>query len=175
MPFPPDLLLAETTGRQTGSMGNSHFGILGNPNQAASFPPTYARSEWGMRAVHEIGSRNNNVFEKALWRFGYGTDRTTVVNYWSDDPPVTVSDPDNNKWLLVVRKSDNALLLVLQTWNKTDTDVTVTLDPARLGFRPAAQAWDVETGQEVPTTGEALRLALPGPYGTRIVTLGAKQ
>ncbi len=77
-PFPPDLLLAETAGRQTGSMGNSHFGILGNPNQAASFPPTYARSEWGMRIVHEIGNRSNNALEKALWKFGYGTDRTTI-------------------------------------------------------------------------------------------------
>jgi len=175
LPFPQDLLLAETTGRQTGSMGNSHFGILGNPNQAASFPPTYARSEWGMRAVHEIGSRNNNALEKALWKFGYGTDRTTVTDYWSDNPPVAVNDPDNNKWLLVVRRSDAALLLVLQTWNKADTDLIVTLDPARLGFRPAAKARDVETGQEMATTGETLHLTLPGPYGTRVVTIGAMQ
>jgi hypothetical protein len=171
LPFPPDLLLAETTGRQTGSMGNSHFGILGNPNQAASFPPTYTRSEWGMRAVHEIGVRSNNIFERALWRFGYGTDRTTVTNYWSDDPPVAVTDPDNNKWLLVTRESDQALLLVVQTWNKAGTDVTVTLDPSRLGFHPAAKAWDVETGKEVPTAGKTLQLTLPGPYGTRVVAI----
>lgn len=111
LPFPPDLLLAETTGRQTGSMGDSHFGVLGNPNQEASFPPTYARSEWGMRAVHEIGVRKNTDLERALWEFGYGSERATVINYWSDDPPVAVSDPDNNKWPLVIRKSDNALLL----------------------------------------------------------------
>lgn len=175
LPFPPDLLLAETAGRQTGSMGNSHFGILGNPNQAAAFPPTYARSEWGMRAVHEIGSRNNNALEKALWKFGYGTDRTTVTNYWSDNPPVMVNDPDNNKWLLVARKDDNALLLILQTWNKLDTDVTVTLDSVRLGFHPAPKAWDVETRQEVPTTGGTLQLTLPGPYGTRVVTVKAER
>ncbi len=174
LPFPPDLLLAETAGRQTGSMGNSHFGILGNPNQVASFPATYPRSEWGMRAVHEIGSRTNNAPEKALWKFGYGTDRTTVANYWSDDPPIAVSDPDNNKWLLVTRRGDNALLLILQTWNKADTALTVTLDSARLGFRPAQKAWDVETAEEVPITGETARLTLPGPYGTRVLIAGAK-
>jgi len=47
------------------------------------------------------------AFEKALWEFGYGTDRTTVVNYWSDDSPVAVNDPENNKWLLVARKDDH--------------------------------------------------------------------
>jgi len=175
VPFPPDLLLAETVGRQTGSMGDSHFGILGTPNQTASFPPTYARSEWGMRVVHEIGVRENNALEKALWKFGYGTDRTTVTNYWSDDPPATVTDPDHNKWLLVVRKNDNALLLVLQTWNKADTSVTVTLDPARLGFRPSSEIWDVETGEQVPIAGTTIQLTLPGPYGTRVVTVGARQ
>ncbi len=97
------------------------------------------------------------------------------MNYWSDDPPITVNDPGNNKWLLVVRKSDAALFLVLQTWNKADTELTVSFDPARLNVRPASQAWDVETGQEVPIAGERLHLTLPGPYGTRVLTIGVKE
>jgi hypothetical protein len=175
LPFPADLLLAETVARQTGSMGDSHFGILGTPNQTALFPPTYPRSEWGMRAVHGIGVRENNSLERALWRFGYGTDRTMVINYWSDDPPVAVTDSDSNKWLPVVRKTDNAFLLVLQTWAKAAMGVTVTLDATRLGFQPSAEAWDVETGEQVPITGSAVQLTLPSPYGTRVVTVGAKQ
>jgi hypothetical protein len=75
---------------------------------------------------------------------------------------------------LVVRKSDTALLLVLQTWNKADTALTVTFDASRLGFHPAGKAWDVETGQEVPIAGETLHLTLPGPYGTRVGTIGAR-
>jgi hypothetical protein len=72
-------------------------------------------------------------------------------------------------------QSDKALLRALQTWHKADTNVAVTLDPARLGFRPAARAWDMERGQQVPTMGATLQLTLPGPYGTWVVTLRAKQ
>jgi len=128
-----------------------------------------------MRVVHEIGVRENNALERALWKFGYGTDRTTVTNYWSDDTPVILSDPDHNKWLLVVRKSDNAPLLVLQTWHKADANVTVTLDPARLGFQPSAEVWDIATGEQVPIAGTTIQLILPGPYGTRVITVGAKR
>ncbi|MGQ9697558.1 MAG: glycoside hydrolase domain-containing protein [Armatimonadota bacterium] len=174
LPFPPDLLLAETAGRQTGTMGDAHFGILGNPQYEAFFPPTYARGEWGMRAVHELNARGSEALDAALWKFGYGTEQTRVVNYWTDDPPVKVTDPEHNKWLLVIRKSDRSLLLVLQTWHRSQTVVEVHLKPPRLGFRPAAEACDVETGKAVPFSGTHLRLSMPAPYGTRVVVLGRR-
>jgi hypothetical protein len=172
LPVPADLLLTEAVGRQTGSMGDSHFGILGNLRSNNGVPPTYPLSEWGMRAVHEFKLRGSREMEEALWRFGYGTDRTQVTNYWSENPPVTISDPDENKWLLVARPDDKRVFLVVQTWNKRETEVTLDLDFNRLGFTPAAKARDVVADTEVPFSGASLKLKLSAPYGTRVIILG---
>lgn len=175
LPIPPDLLLTETVGRQTGTMGDSHFNILGRVDFSSGVPETYSLSEWGMRAVHELDLYGSDKVNEALWKFGYGTEKTRVVNYWSDDPPVTVNDPEINKWLLVERPGDKNLFLVLQTWNKADTEVQVNIDPVRLGFTPALKAWDVAGDEEIPCTGYVLHLSLPGPYGTRVIIIGGAQ
>jgi hypothetical protein len=172
LPVPADLLLTETAGRQTGSMGDSHFGILGN-NLGPGVPKTYSQSEWGMRVVHELKLHGAPVLEAALWKFGYGTDKARVINYWSDNPPVRVNDPENNKWILLERPSDKSLFLVLQTWKKADEEVNVNIDFSKIGFTPAAKARDVATGGELPFTGPDLKLALPGPYGTRVIMIGS--
>ncbi len=174
LPVPPDLLLAETAGRQTGSMGESLFGILGNNLGSTGIPKTYPQSEWGMRAVHELKLAGSATLNDALWKFGYGTDKAKVINYWSDNAPVSVNDPDNNKWLLLERPGDKSLFIVLQTWKKADEEITVNIDHAKLGFTPVAKAHDVATGAAVPFNGSNLKLTLPGPYGTCVIIIGAE-
>jgi hypothetical protein len=176
IPFPPDLLLTETTGRQTGSFSHALFGVSSLWNETDRTEQT-ARTEWGMRAVHEILRSPNREpakrLEKALRDFGYGTEACRVVNYWSDDPPLSVSDP-RVKWLLLVRKRDRSLFLVLQSWRKSGTNVEIALDPKRLGFTPGLEMLDVETGKRLRRLPSGLRFEarLPGPYGTRVLSLG---
>ncbi len=171
LPFPSDLLLAETTGRQTGSMGDALHPLLGYVGSAKERPASYALSEWGMRAVHEL-DRANLTVDRAMWKFGYGTPRVRVVNYWSDEPPLAVNDPEYNKWLLLVRPEDRCLFLVVQTWFKADTQVTLTLDRNRLGFLPPAKVIDLDTKKPIPITGSNLVLPMRGPYGTRVAVIG---
>jgi len=128
-----------------------------------------------MRIVHEILRQEPfaqhaiaNRFEQELRGFGYGSTDCEVVTYWSDDPPVRVSD-ENRKWLLIVRK-DKGLFLVLQTWNKATTEVGVKVDAGRLGLAPAGAIWDVETNDILPVADAAdFKTSLAGPYGTRVL------
>jgi hypothetical protein len=175
------LLLAETTGRQTGSYGHALFDVNSRWNVSRS-RPEWGRTEWGMRIVHEILRMEPfaqhaiaNCFEKALRDFGYGSKDGEVINYWSDDPPVSVSD-ENTKWLLVARKKDKSLFLVLQSWNKATTEVAVKVDPGRLGFTPAGRVSDVEQNVALPLASATdFRVSLAGPYGTRVLKWHAGQ
>ena len=178
LPFPHDLLLAETAARQTGSYPHALMGVNGwfnKPNETKE----HARTEWGMRVVHEIihGDDINDKWlgklDTALWNFGYATERCQVVNYWEDNAPITVSDPEV-KWLLVTRKADKALLLVLQSWKKDDTTVNVTIDSARLGFQPENIAHDAETGEILPLQNNSFSVTLKATYGVREIVLGEK-
>ncbi len=183
-PFPHQLLLAETAGRQTGSLPHALAGVTGIGRDSRALSPQLARCEWGMRTVHEIFPlhpfatfENFKQLEKLKHDFGYGTPQCEVFNYWSDQPPVHVDDPDT-KWLLLARREDQALLLVLQSWHKTGTNVHVTIDPARLGFTLAGSAHDAETGDEVPmitASKPTFTATLPAPYGTRVIALGASK
>jgi hypothetical protein len=187
VPFPAELVLTESSGRQVGSYPHileSLTSIRGNtwfkgPN------PQLVRMEWGMRLVHEamrwlFPFENRAVFEparameKKLWEFGYGTDDCAVTNYWADDPAIVVSDPQT-KWLLLARKRDAKLFLALQSYRKEDARVDVQVDTERLGFSPSATAFDVETGAEVRvenTDKVHLKVLLEGPYGTRALIMG---
>jgi len=175
VPFPADLLLAETTGRQTGSYGHALFDVNSRWNASQS-RLEWGRTEWGMRMVHEILRPEPfaqhaiaNRFEQALRDFGYGSKDSKVANYWTADSPVQVSD-ENTKWLLVARKKDKSLFLVLQTWNKATTEVAVKIDSDRLGFTPAGGLWDVEKKAALPVADAAnFRISLAGPYGTRVL------
>ncbi len=175
LPFPPDLLLTETAARQTGSYSHALMGVNGWLNKAENNP----RAEWGMRVVHEIihgddiNDPSKGKLDTALWKFGYATDRCQVINYWADDAPIAVSDPEV-KWLLLVRKSDKALLLVLQSWKKDDTTVNITIDPARLGFTPENIASDAESNETVPVDNNSFTTTLIAPYGVREIVIGEK-
>jgi hypothetical protein len=189
-PFPADFLLAESASRQIGGYPHILYSVLSIPdNLAFKSPPDpqMVGAEWGMRMVHE-GMRwlypfENRAafeparsFEKKLWEFGYGTEDVAVMNYWSDDPALTVSDPET-KWLLLARRRDAKLLLVLQSYRKGDVEVTVELDPRKLGFAPSLAAKDVETGKTVVLVGTQkpqLKIPLPGLYGTKVLVIGSE-
>lgn len=172
------LLLAETSGRQTGSYGHALFGVDSHWDATQKQAET-ARNEWGIRIVHEILRTNNFLthplsrkFENALRKFGYGATDCQVINYWSDNPPFSVSD-DETKWIAVIREKDHSLFLVLQTWHKADADVTVKLDPKLLGFTPAAKIWDVEQDSALPVADITnFTFTLHRPYGTRVLRIG---
>ena len=115
-------------------------------------------------------TRSPTGWKRRLRDFGYGSKDCEVVNYWSDDPPVQRERRERRSGCCVVRKKDNSLFLVLQTWNKTATDVAVKIDIGRLGFVPAGGVWDVDASVKLPVASTAdFRISLAGPYGTRIL------
>lgn len=174
-PFPHDLLLTEVTGRQAGSYPYALARLTGEGRPNWEQSPKAKSTEWGMHKVHEISYRGNTPttrsWDTALRDFGYGKPEIAVINYWSDDPPVTVNDVDT-KWLLLTNKQDGSLLLVLQSWYPEDGAVTITFDPARLGFTPAATAIDLEDNSRVSLPDNKLKIVLTGPYGTKVLKIG---
>ncbi len=182
-PFPHGLILAETAGRQTGSLPHALAGLTGVGREDKDLSPLVARAEWGMRTVHEVfplwpfsGFDNYRKLETLKRDFGYGAEGCDVYNYWGDEPPVQVNDSEV-KWILLSRPADRALLLVLQSWRADPVTVQAAIDPARLGFTPANVARDAETGAPVTIgggVGPALTADLAGPYGTRVIAIGSK-
>jgi hypothetical protein len=188
-PFSAEFLLAEGAGRQTGSYRHLLTSVesIEGRRWFTSLDPNIVRTEWGMRMVHEVlrwlfPYENYAAFEparsleKKLWQFGYGTEDCKVINYWSDNVPIKVSDPQV-KWLLLERKSDKTLLLVLQSYEKEGAAVNVKLDAGGLGFLPFPKAHEVEMDAEVKinSSGKELtmKVSLPGRFGTKVLIIGS--
>jgi hypothetical protein len=192
-PFPAEYILAQAAGRQTGSYRHLLGSTLRIPGGAwfresiSEMDPDIIRTEWGMRMVHEamrwmFPHENYAVFEpartleKKLWDFGYGTDDCIVSNYWDDDPPVQINNPQV-KWLLVSRKSDATIFLVLQSYLNEDTSVEVQLDENKLGFSPVLKAYEVASNTSVKVERSdnliQLKSVLKEPFGTKVVIIGS--
>lgn len=190
-PFPAEYLLAQATGHQTGSyrhllesVQRLRAGIF--RESISEMDPSQVRTEWGMRMVHEamrwlFPHENYAAFEpartleKSLWDFGYGTDDCKVINYWSDDVPLKVSDPDA-KWLLMQRQKDKTLFLVLQNYQKETMPLEIILDGKKLGFMPAAKVREVEKASEVKAESSnnvlKLKTTLRAQFGTQVLIIG---
>ena len=169
--------MVETGGRQTGSFPHALHSLRGGDRSFwESKDPAVHVAEWGFRTVHEIlpgaAGYPPKEYETALRDFGYGKPQVTVYNYWADEPAIAVSHA-NVKWLALARKKDTSLLAVLQSWNRANTPVDVTVDPRHLGFTPKAEGFDMESGTALPTMGTRLKCSLPGPFGTRLIVFGA--
>jgi hypothetical protein len=165
--YPPDLLLAESTGRQTGSIPF----VLARVSDATTPAATLAaqRTRFGTMMVHEIKWWGHEGFQRQLdllTDFGYGQDDCKVYDYWEDGYPVTPSNPEAKSLLL---QRNGALMLLVCTWNSNPETVDFKLDTARLGMQPAA-ATDAEDGAKLDFDGKTLKLPLDG-YGVRIVKL----
>jgi hypothetical protein len=99
--------------------------------------------------------------------FGYGLDDCEVWNYWDDERPLHVSDPDC-KWLLL--KRNGKLLMVLVTWNGDKADVTASLDLDALDV-DVETVVDAVTGETVTAVnGESFALAMEA-FGVRALII----
>ncbi len=156
--FPWDYALTETAGRQAGTPCHSHYAMAGKDGTPLR--------EWGIRMVHEITNRENTEYEKMIREFGYGRDGVQVINYWSGDLSVKVSNEDV-KWLAVVRKSDPTTMLVLQSWSFDPTTTKISL--------PGCRVWkNALTGETIHANYYgAAEVSFKDSYGT-LILVGAE-
>lgn len=173
--FPPEVLLTEMTGRQTGTQGQALFPIgafdlrpNAKPwNKNDPVPPFLADREWGMRAVHEIFRGDfSGMKERYLRGLGYATPEVHVVNYWDDNPPFTVSNPQV-KWLGLLRPGQPMGALVLQNYSADAATTTVGLASAKF-------AMDGVTHEVIPLDAKgAAQVAVAKNYANRILLFAA--
>ena len=177
--FPPEVLLAEMTGRQTGTQGNALHPIsafeyrTGMPaiKKNQEIPPYLARREWGMRMVHEIRrgtpsemSSQGQLLEQLLRNLGYGQPDARIVNYWEDAPPVSV---ENNqvKWLAVLRETKSRGALVLQSYLLEAVTTRVHVPGARV-------LMDSETREFFPLNAQGDgSVTMPQDFSTRVLLI----
>lgn len=141
--FSPELLRTESTGLQTGCIPMAISDTKREGATASKVDTQRAeRTRWGGFLVHEIRFEwSGQRWPEFLTPFGYGLADCEVFNYWDESPPVDISD-SRCKWLLLKRKG--RLMLVLCTWRGKESNVTVTLDPERLGGLRPSKVFDVE-------------------------------
>jgi hypothetical protein len=174
-PFAPDWLRTETIGLQAGNYPLSLYAVTGDHNKVfaelrktkpkAEVDRMTERSEWGMRMVHEI--QHSGGPEKVVKDFGYGEDAVVVHNYWADRPALRVAN-DEVKWIVLERKDRPELLMIFASWSDRDAETAVSFLPGALGFGPAGlKMSDAEGG-----AAASFPLALPGPYGVRLIRAG---
>ncbi len=189
-PYRPEFLLAESTGLQVGAypyiVHNLFIGQSNLPEEALGMRPgqiELGHREWGMRAVHEIirgGPRHYQmplaILDRALYSFGYGTDRVKVWRYWDDKAAFRV-DNDEVKGLLVSRATDGALFLVLQSWSSEAVTATVDFVEPLLGFAPGAHGVDMLRNRPLTLENGRLTVELAFPFETGIYLLreGARE
>ncbi|MBM4032033.1 MAG: LamG domain-containing protein [Planctomycetes bacterium] len=180
-PFSPEWLQAETVGRQVGTYPLTLYAVTGSQNAMLQKLPQEKqyRAEWGMRMAHEIQSNGGKLFE-LVRQFGYATDAVRVANYWADEPVLSI-EPPQVKWLAMLKtqrlpKSSEAIpvlsdaLIVLASWAEEDVKASVRLVAHRIGRVPDKLAFtDAEDGSAV----DPAAVALPGPYGARILRVRA--
>ncbi|MFA6292817.1 MAG: glycoside hydrolase domain-containing protein, partial [Victivallales bacterium] len=180
-PYTPEFLLTESTGLQVGAYPYIvHALFIGQcklPAEALGPAPAQiesGRREWGMRMVHEIISGGPQhyelpvaIFNKAVYEFGYGNKDVDVWNYWADNPAFKI---DNKlvKGILLTRKSDRKMLLVLQSWSKTAVKATVEFKSGIIGFDPGRNVYNAFSGEYSAGDGKTLKADLSFPYETGI-------
>lgn len=90
-----------------------------------------------------------------------------VHNYWADRPALRVAN-DEVKWIVLERKDRPELLMIFASWSDRDAETAVSFLPGALGFDPAGlKMSDAEGG-----AAASFPLALPGPYGVRLIRAG---
>ena len=158
--YPHDLLRAQSIGLQT---GNIPLVLADTRNNSDA-----ERTKFGTMFVHEIKIRYQEGSTKpmvAVLDFGYGRDDCRVYNYWDEDYPVSTSDDEHVKGILLER--DGKLMLVLATWNGKRDAVEVGLDLDALGLN-ITRAVNAESNENLPLKQGKLNLELE-PYAVRLV------
>ncbi len=173
-PFSPEWLMTETIGRQVGNLPLSLYAVAGSENEVIRSLPAaqQERTEWGLRAVHEL--QRSGPQEQRLVDFGYGTEAVQIHNYWDDSPVLTVT-PEHVKWLVLEKRNTGEALIVLASWSQEKVTAHVQLDTTRL-HADTANLTDVDTDTPAAASSPAsIELDIPAPWGNRIVRLGAKE
>lgn len=158
-PFPPEVLRAETLGRQVGTPSYA-LGFISPRASNFKNDEKEVRTEWGMRVVHEI-PRNWPIYEKrdaVLRSFGYGKPDVEAVNYWMPQKEISVANPIV-KWLLLRRAVAPFALMLVQSYSTKDAATTVRIPGATILV-------DVETREQF-AVGDPI--PLKGVYGNRVL------
>jgi hypothetical protein len=146
--FSPDLIVAESVGRQVGARPtvlSGGFTNLKDPRLDRIY-----RTRLGVTLVHEIQvfdsnpKRDTELYRK-LFQFGYGDPATRVFNYWQPGHPVKV---DGTRTCTLAMANPSGAIVVVTDY-AAGGNCRVTLDLARLGLGPQAAAVDLESGLAV--------------------------
>ncbi|MBI2297701.1 MAG: hypothetical protein HYU66_01895 [Armatimonadetes bacterium] len=82
-----------------------------------------------------------------------------VYRYWDERPqPVTANDPDLPTIVYSVLGKEAVAAVV--SYAGEDRDVTLTIDPAALGFKAGYTVTDVETGEAVAVAGDRVQFRM---------------
>ncbi len=147
--FTPELTVAETIGRQTGS-----FPLILAGGHLDRKDPRYAwvmRTRLGVMLVHELrawdhGPETDAAFYRKLYEFGYAEPDCRVFNYWVAGHPVKV-DRVNARTLALAR-GQRALIIITDYGN--GGEAKVRLDHTALNLPASATAKDFETNEPLP-------------------------
>lgn len=165
--FSPELILAESLGRQCGTVPMGLGGIhtdKGSPPEAEFARLT--RTLLAVCLVHEIkpwawhdGNEAARAY-KPLMEFGYGLDDCTVYPYWTVPQPVTVNGGTTKT--LVAKRAGKAIIIVSDFGNtRTPTGITLNVNPTMLGLPVKYMAKDVISGEVLPVAGSKVKVTLP--------------
>lgn len=96
-----------------------------------------------------------------------GGKNVDVWNYWADEPAFKTDNP-LVKGLLLTRKDDRRMFLVLQSWSKTPVKATVQFKPDMIGFKPGKTVYDAFNNKYLRMEGETFKTELAFPYETGV-------
>ncbi len=171
VPYEPDALLVQSSGRHVGCYVHAHMPLTGNNNPLLE-GRGHTRgqgSDAGLRCVYEIVGTH-----RRLAPFGYGEEGVDVHTYWADRPAAGV-DNDRVKWLVLGRPEQETVHVLLASWSPDTETPRVHLDPAVLGFEPGPSVTDAETGRAIESSRPGVfRVDLHAPYGHRVVRVGPR-
>lgn len=183
-PFPPDLLRAETIGRQTGCYPHALHqctskkwfmeGKKKNKRGGWTYNPAAIRHDWGIQMVHEIlrtmwGVHKVYPLEKIVRDFGYGDPSCNVYNYWQDDYPV---DINNDKVKSIAFENNGKVMVVLTSWVSKPCEVQVNLKDALVKYGKL-KAVDSETGKDYQIKDGKVIVPMK-KWDVRLITFGEK-
>ncbi|MDY0170327.1 MAG: DUF6067 family protein [Thermoguttaceae bacterium] len=158
------LLLAQSTGFQSGCIGVIHD-LLRGPER-----DRFVRSGLGVALTHEMKfplywEPLGKTIAEHLSNFGYGLPDCRVFRYWDEPSPVK-TDGAAAKTLALSRGGE--ALIVVAGYGPAG-DVTLSLDPARLGLSGELSAVNLETGLPIEQSGHG-QFKLPlGRHGFCLV------
>jgi hypothetical protein len=149
--FSPELTVAQSIGRQTGTVPLILKGGLQATGAAAEWT---LRTRTGVCLVHELrpwdaGPRAHNDLMAKLFEWGYGGSDCQVYNYWDEGFPLETNNADLKG--LVMVKGEKAVVIV--TDYGSGGDCTVRLDLPKLSLPALRKVTDMETGEPVVCAG----------------------